>query len=242
MHEASLYRASSFVTLTYDDDHLESLSLRYRDFQIFCRRARRKFGPFRFFMAGEYGERQWRPHFHAALFGVHFSDRYPWRKSPAGFQLYRSPALEEVWTNGSSEIGDVSLESAGYIARYCVKKVSGDAAKEHYSRVDFRTGEIVELVPEFSQMSRKPGIGSRWFDRFASDVFPHDRVIVKGQKLRPPRYYYQKFLESGSDAAIDEVEFRRFDMAMAAEAASQPSLESQELVAKAALRQRGRKL
>lgn len=50
MHEASLYDQNAFVTLTYDQDHLpESGSLRYRDFQLFCKRARDKLGPFRFF-------------------------------------------------------------------------------------------------------------------------------------------------------------------------------------------------
>lgn len=237
MHEASLYRASSFVTLTYDDEHLESLSLNYRDFQLFNKRARRKLGPFRFFMCGEYGEKGWRPHFHTAMFGVHFGDRYPWRKSPSGHPLYRSQTLEALWPNGGCEIGDVTFESAAYIARYVTKKVTGDAAQEHYCRVDDRTGEIVQLEPEFTQMSRRPGIGRPWFDRYKTEVFPRDSVVVRGKIVRPPRFY-SEILKATDEAMYEEVWAERQITGAALSSADGPSLESMEIVLKAQLAQR----
>lgn len=239
MHEASLYRMSSFVTLTYDDEHLRWLSLNHRDWQLFAKRARRKLGPFRFFMAGEYGEREWRPHFHAAMFGVHFGDRYPWRKSPSGFQLYRSATLEELWPHGNAEIGDVTFQSAAYIARYVVKKVRGDGAEEHYMRVDVRSGELYRLEPEYCQMSRRPGIGKPWFDKYAADVFPHDRVVVNGVEQRPPRFYLELLKKDTTKVGVlDEVEWKRFLTGQKLEEAEGPSLRSMELVAKARLRAR----
>lgn len=241
MHENQLHRASSFVTLTYKDECLESLSLNYRDFQLFNKRARKKLGPFRFFMAGEYGEKNWRPHFHTAMFGVHFSDRTPWRTSPAGFQLYRSKTLEALWPHGNAEIGDVTFESAAYIARYVCKKVTGDDAKEHYSRVDDRTGELVDLVPEFCNMSRRPGIGEPWFARYMSDVFPLDRCVMRGAEMRPPRYY-RELLERTDPDMGEGVDYDRYLKAVALQGADAPSLESMEAVAKARLSFRGKKL
>lgn len=243
MHEASLYRANSFVTLTYDDSHLESLSLRYRDFQLFCKKARRKLGPFRFFMCGEYGESEWRPHFHSAMFGVHFGDRYPWRRSASGFQLYRSATLEGLWPHGNSEIGDVTFESAAYIARYVTKKVTGDAAAEHYARVDPRTGELVQLEPEFCQMSRggrggQGGIGAPWFRKYQREVFPRDRVVIRGAEARPPRSYMELLRKSDPDLA-EGVEFERYKKGLSLSGSGQPSLASMEAVLKARLMRRG---
>lgn len=231
MHEASLYKASSFVTFTYDERRLESLSLRYKDFQAFCKKARRKIGPFRFYVAGEYTKR-WHPHWHAILFGVGFEDRYPWRNSPSGFQLYRSKVLEELWPHGNCEIGDVSLESAGYVAQYAMKKVSGQRAADHYLRVDDRTGEIVALEPELSRMSLRPGIGARWFEKYKSDVFPRDHVRVGNRKLPVPRYYDQ-LLDRVDEYCAIEVETLRQLRSIEGEKVVGPSLESQELVAKA---------
>lgn len=198
MHEASMHESNCFVTLTYSPEALLRKrdiefkfpgSLDYRDFQLFMKRMRFKVGKVRFFMCGEYGEKEFRPHFHACLFGIRFSDRYPWRMSPAGHQLYRSDMLESFWDFGAAEIGELSFESAAYVARYCMKKVTGDPSEAHYAKLDLATGEVYDCVPEFARMSLKPGIGFNWFEKFHSDVFPHDMVVVNGVKCKPPRYY-----------------------------------------------------
>lgn len=198
LHESQMHEFNSFVTLTYDNDHLpKNGSLDYRDFQLFNKRCRFHLGPYRFFMCGEYGDRTFRPHYHACLFGLDFPDRKYWRMSDSGFKLYRSSILESLWGNGACEIGDVSFDSAAYVARYCMKKITGDRAKSHYERLDFVTGEIISLVPEFMHCSNggnsksvwKGGIGRQWFDKFKDEVFPLDRVVVNGAEAKPPRYY-----------------------------------------------------
>lgn len=229
MHEASMHEVSSFVTLTYDDKHLpDHGSLRYRDFQLFMKRLRKKLGKgkVRFFMCGEYGEEKRRPHYHVCLFGAAFlGDRYLWRRTPAGFDLYRSPFLETVWTSGGCEIGDLTFESAAYVARYCVKKVTGAAAEAHYSVVDPATGEIAQLVPEFARMSRGGrtaaggggGIGSSWFDEFKDDVYGGDEasVVVRGVRCKPPRAYERRLpellLKPIRDKRLDDSRSRGFD-------------------------------
>ena len=80
-------------------------------------------------------------------------------------------------------VGDVSFQSAGYVARYSLKKVNGDLAAAHYRRVDPDTGEVFDLVPEFAHMSLKPGIGASWFDRFYGD-FRRGRLLSTVSKAR----------------------------------------------------------
>lgn len=179
MHEAQMHESNAFVTLTYKD---APLSLVYSDFQLFMRRLRRT-EQVRFFMSGEYGEQYARPHFHAILFGLALEKDEYLGKSESGFRIYRSDALSELWPLGFSSFGDVTFESAAYVARYVVKKVTGDLAEAHYAG----------RKPEFAQMSRKPGIGSTWLDKYWSDVFPQSKVVVRGVESNAPRFYRKEF-------------------------------------------------
>lgn len=191
MHEASLYQRNCFLTLTYDDAHLPAGgSLHYPDFQRFMKRLRKRYGNgVRFYMCGEYGDKNDRPHFHAGIFGLDFhEDRTSWMLR-RDYQIFRSPTLEILWPFGMSEIGELTFQSAAYMARYVLKKVNGDLADDHYARVDESTGEVRWLTPEFTHMSLKPGIGAGWYSKFHTDVFPHDRVVVNGVETKPPRYY-----------------------------------------------------
>jgi len=218
MHESSLHAANSFITLTYDDLHIPSnRSLDYSDFQDFMKRfkskVRRKYGSttansIRFYMCGEYGENFGRPHFHALIFGFDFPDRKIWQKTPSCSFIYRSKFLEELWPFGYSSIGDVSFESAAYVARYVMKKITGNAATDHYMYIDYSTGEIHNRKPEFNRMSLKPGIGQGWIEKFHSDVYPQDFVVVNGKKVRPPRYY-DRFFKKLNDDSFEDVIFAR---------------------------------
>lgn len=216
MHEASLHDFNCFVTLTYDDDHLpEYNSLNYEHFQLFMKRLRKKFSPqtIRFYMCGEYGEDFSRPHYHVCLFNCFFADRKRVSTSGSGFVLYRSDVLSSLWPYGFSSIGDVTFESAAYVARYVMKKVTGEAADVHYTTVDPITGEISRRVPEFNKMSLKPGIGASWFEKYNTDVFPSDHVVVRGRESKPPRFY-DKLLQRNFPDLVDDVKFSRYIRAM----------------------------
>lgn len=209
VHEAALHEHSVFVTLTYSDEHLGSLSLVYRDFQNFMRRLRRAKPGVRFYAAGEYGEDFERPHFHALLFGCFFEDRQFHKELDSGFRLYRSAQLERLWPFGFSSVGDVTFESAAYVARYVMKKVTGRAAEQHYEFVDIGSGEVSQRRAEFNRMSLKPGIGAGWFKKFGNEVFPEDFVVINGMKFSPPKYY-DKLLGKMDPAALEDVEYSRF--------------------------------
>jgi len=198
MHEAAIHDCNSFLTLTYDEDHLPlDRGLDVRDFQLFMKRLRKRLGEtrVRYYMCGEYGDTNQRPHFHVCLFGEDFSED----RERASRSLWTSPRLSEAWSKGFAVGGELTRGSAAYVARYCTKKISPslDAASyaDKYGRWDEETGEFWAVRPEFSTMSRGGktgrGIGSGWFAQYGQEVYPMDEVIVAGHKRRPPRYYDQ---------------------------------------------------
>lgn len=232
MHESQMHDSCVFVTLTYDDAHLPyGECLHYRHFQLFMRKLRRRIPGIRFFMCGEYGDTFKRPHYHAALFGAAFEDRYPWRKSSAGFQLYRSPSLDALWEFGSAEFGQLSFESAAYVARYCMKKITGDRAESHYAKLVVDTGEIIQQEPEFMRCSLKPGIGAEWFHKFRQDLFSFDGCIVDGRCLPVPRFYREMF----SDDELCEYTMRLYGKSVGGVDSSYERLRVREIVARAGL-------
>lgn len=200
MHEAQLHLSNCFITLTYDDKHLpENGSLVKSDFQKFMKLLRYYDGgknTIRYYHCGEYGEQFKRPHYHAILFGLDFPDKQVFRVRD-GIRLYTSEALSRIWGKGFVTIGDVTFESAAYVARYVTKKITGDRKEKistytglkHYEKLIPETGEVVEIEAEYATMSRRPGIGRAWYEQFKKEVFPSDEVIMRGKKLKPPRYY-----------------------------------------------------
>lgn len=200
MHEAQLHESNCFITLTYDDQHVpRGTTLVKSHFQEFIQRFRDAIAPKRvsYFMCGEYGERDGRPHYHAIIFGHDFGELVYRKRFTAVPEVvsgrskgaYSSTELARYWTMGFNAVGAVTPQSAGYVARYCLKKVTGVLADEHYKRIDPETGEVYWLLPEYAHMSTRPAIGKRWFERFGSDVVAYDGVHVDGVRASPPRYY-----------------------------------------------------
>lgn len=197
MHEADLHSSNCFLTLTYSDEHVPLYnSLCLRHFQLFMKRLRKRFGTgIRFLHCGEYGETTLRPHYHALLFGFDFPDKEFYLTQRSGHRLYTSKILDDLWGLGICWIGSVSFESAAYVARYVLKKITGFDAEQHYEVIDPATGEVVgRRVPEYATMSRRRGIGGDWFEKFSADVFPSDFVVRDGVQMRPPKAY-DKLLE-----------------------------------------------
>lgn len=192
MHEAQLHDENSFITLTYDDQHLPyGGTLIKKHFQDFMKRLRRHFGgrKIQYYHCGEYGERTRRPHYHALLFGLDFRDKLHFKTTARGDRVFTSSTLSKLWGMGHCSIGAVTFESAAYTARYILKKQSGDQAESHYRKVMADTGEVVNLLPEYVTMSLKPTVGRGWIEEFSGDVYPDDFVVMRGKKMKPPKYY-----------------------------------------------------
>lgn len=214
VHEAQMHEANSFITLTYDPEHLpDDGSLKVRDWQLFAKRVRKELGPFRFLHCGEYGPANLRPHYHACIFGLDFSeDRQVWKVSPRGDRLYTSERLAELWGKGFATIGELTFDSAAYVAQYCMKKAGGETAKTKYERIDTNTGECWDVKPEYATMSRRPGLGQTWFERYVDDVYPDDEVVIEGKKFRPPKYYDQ-LLEKRNPQLMESIKKKRIQHA-----------------------------
>lgn len=224
MHEASLYEENCFVTLTYDDAHKPKGGTLDPDHMTrFLKRLRWKFGErykyqvgtrisektgkvlpvykyafgrsIRYFQCGEYGDRFGRPHHHALLFNLDFKDREFYR-SQGDVKLYTSGELAKLWPYGFSTVGDVTFESAGYVARYTLKKVDGSSKP------------VPGRMEEYLTMSRRPGIGKGWIDRFIGDVYPSDELVVNGHVTKPPRYYDDQ-AEKVMPGSFKEVKLQR---------------------------------
>lgn len=209
MLEAKKYDENYFVTLTYSEENVPMSdyfdedtgelshmnTLRKRDFQLFMKRLRKKYGDgIRFFSAGEYGSTTFRPHYHAILFNIHFDDLELMYERD-GYRYYKSESLNKVWKNGFCIVSTCTWETCAYVARYVCKKRSDDDTDRYLDDFYQRYG----LEKEFVLMSRRPGIARDFFDSNKEDIYKYDELFVstsKGsQKRKPPRYFDKLFEE-----------------------------------------------
>lgn len=210
---------SAFVTLTYDSKFLPKYgSLDKRALSLFAKRLhnrllRQRGEGIRWYGCGEYGEDNGRPHYHALIFKWSFPDRKFWTTTKTGEKLYTSKMLEELWPFGHCPLGDVTFESAAYVARYVMKKITGDLAAAHYERLDPASGELVQLTPEFTNMSRRPGIGATWIAKYGEQTMRFDSVVMRGKEMPPPRFYDSR-LATIDAAKLERIKLKRRRKAM----------------------------
>ena len=148
-----------FVTLTYNNQHVPKadngrMTLNVRDVQLFFKRLRKAFTGIRirYYLAGEYGPKNLRPHYHAIIYGLDISSFDALRcigHNALKQDYYTSQRLENIWGNGFVMMSPVSYKTCAYVARYTLKKHYGEP---HYY-------EKLGIHPEFAVWSRKPGIG-----------------------------------------------------------------------------------
>jgi hypothetical protein len=219
MHEAACHARNSFITLTLADSEklplgkkwdprpnrpsgstylisdLEPVKVHFRNFM---KRLRYYHGDkIRFYGSGEYGELgpAHHPHIHVCLFGIDFPDKvhHSFNKE-TGIEYFKSERLAQIWEKGFNTVGDLNFQTAGYAARYQMKKQNGENEFDHYCVRDDFNGHIVEVSPEFSRMSRNPGIGHNWFMRYHPDL-RKGYITINGKKVGLPKYYEKLLYE-----------------------------------------------
>ena len=189
MCENFMHDDSIFLTLTYDDEHLpEDGSLHPEHLSAFIKNLRRQIEyhqdfklKIKFYGAGEYGDNFQRPHYHVIIFGWK-----PFDGKKYSQKLMTSAFIEKIWKKGWCPYGKVTFESCAYVARYVCKKVTGKIAPFFYDG----------LQPEFARMSRRPGIGKSFFEKFQSQILRDDYIVVRdGIKVPLPKYFNKIFEE-----------------------------------------------
>lgn len=194
MHESKMHATNTFLTLTYNKECLPTVgTLVPTHLQAFHKRLHNRLlssrgEGIRYYGCGEYGDLSKRPHYHSIVFGFDFPDKLIYARGER-YNVYQSKMLDEVWGMGACKIGEVNFETAAYVARYCMKKVDGAKRdKGHYLVYD-ADGLVHERVPEFAHMSRRPGIGTSYFEKFGHEIKTHDSIIVSGKEVPSIRYY-----------------------------------------------------
>lgn len=180
--ECKQHDQNCFVTLTYNEANKPvDGSVSRRELQLFLKRLRKAIDvPIRFFACGEYGKKALRPHYHVIVFGWWPDDAIFWERDSKGSDLFRSPTLEKVWPKGFSSVGHVTIDSAKYCAKYLQKMQKLPK----------------ELMPPFTQMSLRPGIGYYSID---PRCLTADRVYHNGKSVKVPRYYLKVLEREGHD-------------------------------------------
>lgn len=189
VHEAKLHENNIFLTLTYDEEHLKSPKLEYLDWQLFMKSLRESITRdisdpdlreklyIPFMVTGEYGELHKRPHWHAILFNYWPDDATPKYTTDLDHEVYTSEKIRALWKKGNIEFGSVTMESAGYVARYAAKKLVHGKDHEH------------DLHP-IHQTSKKRAIGRSWIEKYYQHTFDNGFVVLpNGQTAQIPRYY-----------------------------------------------------
>lgn len=92
-----------------------------------------------------------------------------------------------------------------------MKKITGQQKEKHYKKIDKETGETINLESEFNDMSRRPGIGNNWYEKYKQSVYMEKRsaVRIRGRLTAPPRYY-DKLLKREDATKYAHVKQRRF--------------------------------
>ena len=202
MLELDECKKAIFITLTYDNEHAHwsqfyeddspmFATLDKRDCQLFMKNLRERYKDIRirFYLAGEYGEKTLRPHYHAIIFGISLddiSDKRQFGRNELGQPYYLSNNLSNVWKRGNVLVADVSWETCAYVARYVTKKLNGDKEISYAER---------NVIKEFALMSRKPGIGASYLEKHP-DCLDYNYINLmtdkKGLKISIPKYFIKK--------------------------------------------------
>lgn len=230
MLELPYHESSYFITLTYDDEHLPTNpyfndngeiigyhpTLVKEHFQNFMKSLRQHYcvttndaNKLRFYACGEYGSKYGRPHYHAIIFGLKLDDLKPYKRpllysgDSAEYNYYTSETLSKLWKKGYVVVGKVTWETCAYTARYIMKKLNGDLS-DIYTKYNF--------LPEFTLMSRKPGIANQYFKDHVGDIYTFDEINIStskgGLKIKPP-HYYDTLFDIDYPETLDDIKLKR---------------------------------
>lgn len=184
MHELNQSTTAAFITLTYDNNNINTSenghhTLKKKDTQDFLKRLRKRLEidykkaerpKLRYYLCGEYGTTTKRPHYHIILFNL-------------PHQYLEDNTLEKTWKKGFVRIDKVEGGSIRYVCKYINKGIKLDGTDKDDDRLS-----------EFSLMSK--GMGLNFLTKKITEFYQKKElpyiIDPEGNKLSMPRYYKNK--------------------------------------------------
>lgn len=149
----------------------------------------------RYFYCGEYGEQTHRPHYHMLLYGVplDLSQNYSYHIDKNFKEHWKNPLIDHYWKHGMHDIANLEWSCAAYVSRYCTKKLNNEPLSGKWYAEHGK-------IKEFIRMSRKPGIGMKYYQLHKLDIYKNDSMVMKTVKgntgsFKPPKAFDRLFKE-----------------------------------------------
>lgn len=190
LEQYKLGRGNSFITLTYDDNHIPIndkgyVTLRKRDFQLFMKRVRRNLdyhygihdNSCKYLACGEYGDSFGRPHIHLCLFGISTE--------------MAKVITRKVWKYGICDIGVLTSGGIRYVCKYMTKSLPPDTVKELREDKQVENPFITHSI----------GLGKDWINKNLDKIVQNDfQFNFNGKKSFYPKYVLRYVsLKTGKD-------------------------------------------
>lgn len=177
--ELAEHSQNCFLTLTYEDNPIHLIK---EDLQNFIKRLRKKIEPIKikYFSCGEYGDHNYRPHYHIIIFGYDFDDRVMLRKSQSDIPIYESKELSELWSHGLAIRQEANANTIRYSAKYSTK------LKQNLPKQ-------LKDYPEFNTMSQNLGIEP--IMRKMETYLKTDQIYIDGFSYQIPEIILQKYVK-----------------------------------------------
>lgn len=211
IHESRMHENNIFLTLTYSEPNLLSDRLIYEDFQLFMKKLRHTTSEkITYMVTGEYGDKNKRPHWHAIIFNYMPPDATYHYTTDLGHRILKSALIDDLWAKNDpnikpNEIGSVTMDSAGYVARYAAKKLTHGKDQDHNYHPIHKT-------------SSARAIGRSWIEKYWKHTFANGFVTLpNGQISKIPRYYTDWLKKHKPDEYIKYVTGKRLEIQKLAE-------------------------
>lgn len=197
----------SFVTLTYDDNHLYYPhkcgqmnvglpSLHKEDFTKVIDSLRHYLNyhkvngatpDFGFVLSGEYGGRFGRPHGHILFFGVDF---------PIAKKI-----LTKLWKFGFVDSRPLLSGAIRYVIKYLGKQETG-----HLADLSYNDKGIERPFVTFSK-----GLGSSLFSEHIEDINKYGAIKYGNHYISVPPYYRDKYINLNYDNLVDRAQTSEYN-------------------------------
>lgn len=219
-----------FLTLTYSDE-FNSGYLNARDMTLFWKKLRKFYSgcKIKYFYCGEFGTRTYRPHYHAIVYGLPVNDLSRINVSKLGDNLYSSYKLNEIWGKGYVVVGNLTLKSCSYVARYtlkksgdfdCFQRVSQGFGKKYFyqNMTDIITNGYVSLgvgtsvmkasIPRYFLKLYRSVVGDKVYRKFLLDKIKKSenyKIVLKRHFLEKEKFGYVSRTYFGVDCRAVEI-------------------------------------